>query len=150
MVKKMLIFLIPILLFCKDISSLILIEAKLFPKIAEINLNKPSKIAIVYDEKTKKIAYKMHKLIKNSKMIKKIDPSFDSYIFVKKIEKNELKELIENKKLIFTIYPEDINKAMFSVYIGVRVHPYLNINLIKEAKIRINPILLKVSKVYEE
>ena len=150
MVKKLIIFLIPFLLFCKDISSLILIESKLFPKIAEINLNKTPKIAIVYDDKTKKIASKMHKLIKNSSMIKNLDLSYDSYIFVKKIEKKELKELIKNKKIVFTIYPEDINNAMFSIYIGIKIYPYLNAKLIKQAKIRINPILLKVSKIHEE
>jgi hypothetical protein len=148
MVKFILIF-FSLFLFAKDFSSLILIEAKIFPKIAEINLNKHPKIAIVYDKNTKKIALKMHKLIKNSSLLQKINLNYDAYIFVKKISKEDLDTLLKNKKLIFTIYPEDIKNAMFSVYIGVRVYPYINPYLIKEADLKINPLLFKVGKIYE-
>jgi len=150
MVRVFLIFLFLVSsVFGNDLSSVILIESKLFPKIAEINLNKNPKIAIVYDDSTKSEALKMKELIKNSQIIKNIKKGFDAYIFLRKIKKNELKMLLKNKKLIFTANPKDIKNAMFSVYIGVRVYPYINPEIIKEAGIRINPILFKVGRIYE-
>ena len=150
MVKKLIILLLFTSLFAVDLNSLIIIESKLFPKIAEISLQKKPKIAIVYDSSTKEQALKMQKLIKNSKAISKLQKGYDVYIFLRKISKRDMEKLLKEKKLIFAADPKYIKNAMFSIYIGVRVYPYINPKIIKEAELTINPLLFKVGKIYEE
>ncbi|WP_457564415.1 hypothetical protein [Caminibacter sp.] len=136
--------------FAYDVSSLILIEGKLFPKIAQLCLNKNPKFAIVANSNNEETALKLKKIIKNAKVIFKINTDYDAYIFLNKIKQKELNKLIKNKKLVFSFYPSDIKNAMFSIYIGIRIMPYVNPLLIKKAHLKINPIFFKVGKIYEK
>ena len=157
--KKLTLLFLIILSFATAIDkNLLLIEAKLYPKIALLinNLSEKEKIkiAIVANNKTLEIANEFKKFIANNnkfkvKIIKKIDLKYDVYILTYDIKKTILQMLISNRKIVFTIYPDKINHAMFSIYIGPRVYPYINPKLLKEAKIKINPIIFKVGKIYE-
>ena len=115
---------------------------------------KTIKTALIADNDTMKYAIKFKNFINNSKLkikiIKKLNLNYDVYILTYDINNNDLKKLIKHKKLIFSINPNLINKSMFSVYIGVRVYPLINPILIKQAGIKINPVIFKVAKIYEK
>jgi len=156
--KKLTLLFLIILSFATAIDkNLLLIEAKLYPKIAmlinDLSTKKKINIAIVANNNTLEIANEFKKFIANNKfevkIIKKIDLKYDVYILTYDIKKTTLQMLISNRKIVFTIYPDKINHAMFSIYIGPRVYPYINPKLLKEAKIKINPIIFKVGKIYE-
>jgi len=157
--KKLILLFLIIFTFATAIDkNLLLIEAKLYPKIAllinDLSAKKKIKIAIVANKKTFEIAKEFKNFISENKkfnvnVVKKIDLKYDIYILTYDIDKTLLEKLIKNKKIIFTIYPDKINDAMFSIYIGPRVYPYINPKLLKEAKIKINPIIFKVGKIYE-
>jgi len=158
-VKKFLLILIAVFLSAFSINNeILLIEAKLYPKITMLiqNLSNKKKIniAIVANKQTLNIANKFKKFISdnskfNIKIVNSISLDYDVYILTYDIDKLTLKNLIKNKKIVFTIYPNKIDKAMFSIYIGPRIYPYINPKLLKEAKIKINPIIFKVGKIYE-
>ena len=160
MKKFLLYFSLGIILFAGEINeNLLYIEAKLYPKIMmltnSLNSKNHIRVAIVSNTQDIQIAKKYKKFFpKNKKfiikIIKKIKLSFDIYIFTYQPQKTEIKNLIKNKKIIFTILPNNVQNAMFGIYIGIKVYPFINPFLLKEANIRINPIIFKVGKIYEK
>jgi len=157
--KKLIFLFLIIFSFATAIDkNLLLIEAKLYPKIAllinDLSAKKKINIAIIANNKTLEIATEFKNFILENKkfkvnIVKEANLKYDVYILTYDVDKSVLKKLIKNKKVIFTIYPNKINNAMFSIYIGPRIYPYINPKLIKEAKIKINPIIFKVGKIYE-
>jgi len=160
MKKLFFFFLFNILLFGININEdLLYIEAQLYPKMMLLtqNLSQKStiKVAIVSNNNTINIAQKYKNYFpKSSKfvvnIIKKITLKYDVYIFTFSPTKKILNTLIKNKKIIFTLIPNTVKKAMFGIYIGPRVYPYINPIFLKEANIIINPVILKVGKIYEK
>jgi len=157
LIIQIVLFLSP--LFAIDMNSLLLIESKLYPKIIKLNKEyeekKTIKIAVLYDSKSKKYAHKLKELMKNYIVVpikanRKIPLDFDVYILGTNIEKNLVDKLINSRKLIFSLYPNDVSNAMIGIYIGVKVVPLINPKLLKLAKIQLNPIIFKVAKIYEE
>jgi len=155
--KKLIIILLATILFAHLNKEVLLIEAKLYPKIIMLIDNfrykKTIKIAIVANKQTYNYANFLKKLMQNKNfkinIIKKINNSYDVYILTHHINKNIINNLIKKKKVIFSVCPENINISMFSIYIGARVYPYLNPYLIKKANLKIDPIIFKVGKIYE-
>jgi len=139
-------------------KTVFLIEAKLYPKIAmlvnDLSQKKELKIAIVSNKKNKNIARLFQKLLNQNNykadVINKINLKYDVYILTYNLSDKQLQKLLKNKKIIFTIYPNNVKNAMFGIYIGARIYPYINPKLIKEANIKINPVLFKVGKIYEQ
>jgi hypothetical protein len=160
MKKILLMFFLTIYLFSNYISTeVLLIEAKLYPKILylfEENTRKEKiKVAIIVDNNNKTIGKKLKNLIHDKKIkidiIHKINLNYDAYILTtKNISKKDIKLLLKNKKIIFTIYPNYVKNAMFSIYIGPRIYLYINPYLLKDAKLKFDPIILKVGKIYEK
>ncbi|WP_096258701.1 hypothetical protein [Lebetimonas natsushimae] len=163
--KKVFLFFIFIFLYANSNfennidNEVLLIEAKLYPKILYlVNENEKKdniKVAILINKNTKKIGKKLKKLINDKKikvdLINKINLKYDAYIFTtKKINNKDLKLLLINKKVIFTVFPNRIENAMFSIYIGPKIYPYINPKLLNKAEVKFNPILLKVGKIYEK
>jgi S-adenosylmethionine:tRNA-ribosyltransferase-isomerase (queuine synthetase) len=156
--QKILLLIISVCLFAIN-NEILLIESKLYPKIlylVENNDRKENiKMAIVVNESTKKIGLKLKKFIKDDNIkvdiIKKVNLNYDAYIFTtKNIDKKILNKLLKNRKIIFTIYPNYVENAMFSIYIGPKIYPYINPIYLNLSKIKFNPILLKVGKIYEQ
>jgi hypothetical protein len=160
--KRLILIFLAVFLFGSYINDdLLLIEAKLYPKIIYLmDLNEKKeflKVAIVVNANTKKIGEKLKDLMKQKNLkidlIKenKINLNYDAYIFTSKyISKSLLNNLVKNKKVIFTIYPNYVKNVMFSIYIGPKIYPYINPKLLNLSKIKFNPILLKVGKIYEK
>jgi len=153
-------FLFSVLLFAAALNEdLLYIEAKLYPKIMMLtqNLSNKStiKIAVVSNNNTISLSKKYKDYFPHNKkflisVIKKITLNYDVYIFTYTPKKEDIKKLIKSRKIIFTLLPNNVKNAMFGIYIGVRVYPYINPALLKEANIIINPIILKVGKIYEK
>ena len=160
MKKFLLCFSLSIILLAGELNeNLLYIEAKLYPNIMmlvdNLNCKKKIKIAIISNKQNIKIAKKYKNYFpKNKKfkitILKKLNLSFDVYIFTYQPQKTEIKNLIKNKKIIFTLLPNNVQNAMFGIYIGIKVYPFINPFLLKEANIRINPIIFKVGKIYEK
>lgn len=162
LVMKRIFFLLTIFVFLSAGSvtnEILLIEAKLYPKILYLIDDNEKKgkinVAIVVDNNTKKIGLKLKKLIKDKnlkiKITDKIDLNYDTYIFTfKNVNWEKINILLENKKILFTIYPNYVENAMFSIFIGPKIYPYVNPKLLSYSKIKFNPIILKVSKIYEK
>lgn len=158
MKKIFLILILVIGLFAQISDNLLYIEAKLYPKMIMLSngfyYKNKIKIALIANEKTIKEAEKFKSFIKSSKfdvkIIKNVDLNYDVYILTYDIDNKIIQKLIKHKKLIFALDPALIKKSMFSVYIGVRVYPLINPNLIKAANININPVIFKVAKIYED
>lgn len=139
-------------------NNLLLIEAKLYPKMIMLTNGfyekKRINIAILTDKKTKRYAIEFKNLLQNPKFNVKITTkpnlNYDVYVLTYNIDAKIIKKLIKQKKLIFSIDPDLINKSMFSIYIGIRVYPLINPYLIKKADIRVNPVIFKVAKIYEK
>jgi hypothetical protein len=157
--KKIIFFMFFIFMYGMDINSLMLIEAKLYPKIIKLNecLNKKKniKIAILYDSESKRYAIKLKKLMKDYNITlidfnKIISFNYDVYINGAKINKNILNKLIKFKKMIFSLYPNDVSDSMIGLYIDVRILPLINPYIIKEAEININPVIFAISKIYDK
>jgi len=155
--KKLIILLLVLTLFANVNKDLLLIEAKLYPKIIMLIKNfqnkKYIKVAILANNDTISYAKTLKDLMNSNNLkidiLKKINYSYDVYILTYPINKKIINNLIKDKKVIFSISPENINISMFSIYIGVRVYPYLNPYLIKKANLKIDPIIFKVGKIYE-
>lgn len=156
--KKLLLILILFTgLFGEINDNLLYIEAKLYPKMMMLAnglyKKKKIKIAIIANNKTKAEADKFKNFIQNPKfdvkITNKINLNYDVYILTYNINDKIIQNFIKHKKLIFTIDPDLINKSMFSIYVGVRVYPLINPYLIKKSSIKINPIIFKVAKIYE-
>lgn len=144
-------------LFAEVNNNLIFIEAKLYPKIIMLTNNfynkKSIKMAIIANNNTFKEADKFKQFISNPKfnikILKKPNLNYDVYVLTYNISDKMFQKLIKNKKLIFSLNPNLIKKSMFSIYIGIRVYPLINPYLIKKADIRIDSIIFKVAKIYE-
>ena len=157
MKKIFLIFILFCTLFGEINSDLLLIEAKLYPKIIMLTDNfynkKKIKIAIIANENSLDEAREFKNFIQNPKfdikIIKKINFNYDVYILSYDINDKIFKQLIKHKKVIFSLDPNLINKSMFSVFIGPRIYPLINPYLIKKANIKVNSIIFKVAKIYE-
>ncbi len=156
MIKKIFFILIIIkITFCYNIPELLSYESELFPKI--INFIKPEnkKIAIVFNKNSFELANKLKNLINNNSYILITKDqlninNFKAVIFTyKNIDKNLLKKLLKNHILILSIYPDEIKNSMISIYIGLKIKPYINIKLIKIADISINTVLLNIGEIYE-
>jgi hypothetical protein len=123
------------------------IEAKIYPNILRLNRRTNRiKIAVIYQEK-EHLAKKMAEFLKKEGVdvvVSKKIVDADGYIIFKKI-----KGLEKKGKLIFGVYPDMIKDVMVTLYIGLRVKPYINLYMIKKAGIKIDPTILKVSKIYE-
>ncbi len=140
--------------FNKDI---LILESKLYPKMfLLINNYDKKKILniLIYDDKNEKSIFFKSLLQKDNTNIvigKKLkNKNFDIIILTESINNEELKKLLQLKKPIFTTNPDNIKNAMFGIYIGARVYPYINPLLIKKADIKINPIIFKVARLYDE
>lgn len=139
-------------------QEILLIESKLYPKIMELTENlqnkKIIKIAIIADSQSWNEAKTLKNFLnkKNFKIdiIKKPDLKHDVYILTQPLKKTELEKLLSNKKIIFSSIPNYVETAMFSIYIGAKVYPYINPYLIKKSKIKIDSIIFKVGKIYEK
>ena len=157
MKKIFLIFILFCTLFGEVNNNLLFIEAKLYPKIIMLTndfYNKKSiKMAIISNDNTVQKAKEFKNFIKNSKfdikITKKINLNYDVYIITYDIKNKIIQNLIKHKKIIFSIDPNLIYKSMFSIYIGIKVYPLINPYLIKKANIKVNPIIFKVAKIYE-
>ncbi len=139
-------------------QEILLIESKLYPKIMELTENlqnkKIIKIAIIADSQSWNEAQTLKNFLnkKNFKIdiIKKPDLKHDVYILTQPLKKAELEKLLSNKKIIFSSIPNYVETAMFSIYIGAKVYPYINPYLIKKSGIKIDSIIFKVGKIYEK
>lgn len=158
MKKIIILFLISFTFLFANINKEVLyIEAKLYPKIFMLIKNlqnkKLIKVAILANKNTINTAKTLKNFLTNNnlkiKIIKNLNLNYDVYIITYHISNKTLNKLLKHKKVIFSISPNDINISMFSIYIGVRVYPYINPILIKKANLRIDPILFKVGKIYE-
>ena len=154
MVKKFFLLLLAFNFLFSFENSMLLIEAKLYPKIIFLLNKNPQKLkyAIMYSNETGDIAKKMRKLLSNYNVsfLKKYNPNFDVYIITYPIKEDVLKKLVLKRKIIFSIFPRFIDKAMFSIYLDTRIKPFVNPFLIKEAGLSVNPIIFKVGKIYEK
>ena len=157
-------FLLIILIFmCKlfsyDIDEILIIDAKLFPKIVMLNQNikkENLKIGILTDKKNEENAKKLKKYLGFNgyrSYILKDDYFFDNYdayiVITERFSMSVIKKIAKNKKLIFGAFPESIKFTMISIYVGTKIKPILNLSFIRKSRIKINPILIKVSKIYE-
>jgi len=157
MKKLIVLFILSVYLFSGVNNEILLIESKIYPKIMMLIKNLENKniikVAIVSNSDTVNTAEKLKELMKNSNLkieiIKKLNLNYDSYVLTYPLKQTELNKLITNKKVIFSISPDNINKSMFSIYIGAKVYPYINPYLIKQSNLKINPIIFKVGKIYE-
>ena len=157
MKKLIILFILSVYLFSGVNNEILLIESKIYPKIMMLIKNLENKniikVAIVSNSDTVNTAEKLKELMKNSNLkieiIKKLNLNYDSYVLTYPLKQTELNKLITNKKVIFSISPDNINKSMFSIYIGAKVYPYINPYLIKQSNLKINPIIFKVGKIYE-
>ena len=157
MKKLLLIFILFSGLIGEVNSNLLFIEAKLYPKMIMLAngfyTKKKIKIAIIANNKTKEEAVEFKNFIQNPKfdvkITNKINLNYDVYILTHNINDKIIQNFIKYKKLIFAIDPDLINKSMFSIYVGVKVYPLINPYLIKKSNIKINPIIFKVAKIYE-
>ena len=157
--KKILFLLLINLIFAYDINELIKIEAKLYPKIVKLEKtfqNKTLKIAIIYNNSSQKIAKKFSLLLKKENVTtytvfyKDLIPTANAYILTfKNVTPKLFNKLLKRKKLIFNIYPNELEYSMVGVYIGLKVKPLINPKLIKKANIKLNPIIFRVAEVYE-
>jgi hypothetical protein len=161
-IKKIILLLLFLtFLFSFDMNSFLIIESKLYPRIIKLNRDLENKerikIAIIYNEESKDYAYKLKRLLKNyfvftfdvKNLSYKLLLKFDVIILGAKIDNSLLNKLINSKKFIFSLYPNDVSNAMVGIYVGARVVPFINPYLIKKAKIKIDPIIFAVSKIYE-
>jgi len=157
MVKKLIIFLLAVILFANLNKDVLLIEAKLYPKIIMLTKNLQNKnkikISIVVNQNTVSYGEILKKLMQNKrfviKLINDVTYKSDVYILTFPLSKKIINNLLNKNKIIFSISPNYINMSMFSIYIGARVYPYINPYLIKKANIEVDPIIFKVGKIYE-
>lgn len=157
MKKLIVLFILSVYLFSGVNNEILLIESKIYPKIMMLIKNLENKniikVAIVSNSDTVNTAEKLKELMKNPNLkieiIKKLNLNYDAYVLTYPLKQTELNKLITNKKVIFSISPDYINKSMFSIYIGAKVYPYINPYLIKQSNLKINPIIFKVGKIYE-
>ena len=156
--KKFLLILLNITFLFAITDDLLIIEAKLYPKVIMLEnkyITSP-KMGIIYDENSQETAEKLKNfLVLNgyTALLMKKDniKKADGYILtIKNPTYSLIRTLLKTHKLIFGIYPESIKYTMISVYIGPRIKLYVNPKIIKKADIYINPILFKVGKIYEE
>ncbi len=158
--KKAVIFLILFfnIIFANINKEILLIESKLYPKIMELTENlqnkKIIKVAIIAGSDKWSEAKTLKNFLnkKNFKIdiIKKPDIKHDVYILMQPLNKEELEKLLSHKKIIFSSIPNYVDTAMFSIYIGAKVYPYINPYLIKKSGIKIDSIIFKVGKIYEK
>ena len=157
--KKILITLIAVFLFAFPINDdILLIEAKLYPKILylvdDFDKKNVIKIAILVNENSLEIGKKLKNLMKSENLkidlIKNVSLNYDAYILTYNLDKKFIIKLLKNKKVLFSIYPNKLDNAIFSIYIGERVYPLVNPKLLKLSKLKFSPILLKVGKIYEK
>jgi len=156
--KKILLFFIFIYSFASINNDMLLIEAKLYPKILYLlnDFDKKNiiKIAIIVNNNTLSIGKKLKSFIKDSKLeidlVDSIIDGYDVYILSFPVKKAKVLELVKKKRVIFAIFPKDINLAMFSVTISQKVYPLINPTLLKMSNMKFNPIILKVGIVYEK
>jgi len=157
MIKKFfLLLLITKITFCYNITELLSYESELFPKIINLIKQEDKKIAIVYNNNSFELANKLKNLINNNSYVLTTKnqlniKNFKAVIFTyKNVDKNLLKKLLNNHILILSIYPDEIKNSMISIFIGLKIKPYINIKLIKVAGIPINAILLNIGEIYED
>ncbi len=158
--KKIFLFLIFTITFliANINKEILLIESKLYPKIMELTENlqnkKIIKIAIISNSENLDEAKILQNFLnkKNFKIdiIKKPDLKHDVYILMYPLKKETLEKLLSHKKIIFSSIPNYVGTAMFSIYIGAKVYPYINPYLIKKSGIKIDSIIFKVGKIYEK
>jgi len=156
--KKLLLILLNITFLFALTDDLLIIEAKLYPKVImlENKFIKHPKIGIIYNESSLEVAKKISSFLAHNNyvsfLIKENDiKEADGYIITfKNPSRSLITALLKTHKLIFGVYPESIKYTMVSLYLGPRVKLYINPKLIKQANIYINPILFKVGRIYEE
>ena len=157
--KKILITLIAVFLFAFPVNDdILLIEAKLYPKILylvdDFDKRDVIKIAILVNENSLEVGKKLKNLMKSQNLkidlIKNVSLNYDAYILTYNLDKKFIIKLLKNKKVLFSIYPNKLDNAIFSIYIGERVYPLINPKLLKLSKLKFSPILLKVGKIYEK
>ncbi|BCD59824.1 MULTISPECIES: hypothetical protein [unclassified Nitratiruptor] len=148
--------------------ALLEIEAKLFPKIIMLDeqidqklVNGKLYINIIFQNRYRKEAQLMKKLLDKKvvygKRIKVVltkeralkNPS--AYILFTDSQKAKklFTALAKKNRLILSALPSAIDGAMVSIAVNSKVHPLLNPSAIKQSKIKLNPIIFKVSKYYE-
>jgi hypothetical protein len=157
--RKILIFLVFInLIFAYDMNELLKIEAKLYPKIINLEKNIDPinlKIALIYND-SKKIAKKLSKLLQKQNIstyianTKENIPECNAYILTTKVDAEYFYKLLQKNKLIFTVYPNYAKFTMIGIYLGIKVKPLINPKWIKKANIKLNPIIFRVSEVVDE
>jgi hypothetical protein len=61
-----------------------------------------------------------------------------------------LAEAKRNHLIVFSPFAGDVERgAMAGLSVGSQIKPYFNVRSLREAKIDINPMLLRMSKQYE-
>lgn len=156
--KKLLFIFISSYLFANVSNNILLIEAKLYPKMLyllnDFNKKDKIKIAIIVDKNSYTIGKKLKSLINDKKfkidLVDNISLKYDVYIFATSISKEKALELAKSKKVIFSIFPDNVESAMFSVTISQKVYPLVNPKFLKISNIKFDPIILKVGKIYEK
>jgi len=156
--KKLLFIFISSYLFANVSNNVLLIEAKLYPKMLyllnDFNKKDKIKVAIVVDKNSYTIGKKLKSLINDKKfkidLVDNISLEYDVYIFATSISKEKALKLAKNKKVIFSIFPDNVESAMFSVTISQKVYPLINPKFLKISNIKFDPIILKVGKIYEK
>jgi len=156
--KKLLFIFISSYLFANVSNNILLIEAKLYPKMLyllnDFNKKDKIKIAIIVDKNSYTIGKKLKSLINDKRfkidLVDNISLKYDVYIFATSISKEKALELAKSKKVIFSIFPDNVESAMFSVTISQKVYPLVNPKFLKISNIKFDPIILKVGKIYEK
>jgi len=156
--KKIVILFVFFLFSLANVNREVLfIESKLFPKmmmlIKNLENKKQIKVAIISNINTLETGKLLKKFMEKDKikitLINNVNLNYDVYILTYPLKKTEFNKLVTNKKIIFSVSPDEINQSMFSIYIGAKLYPYINPYLIKKAHIEIEPIIFKVGKIYE-
>jgi len=172
MIRLLLILLLfPFLLFAQIESEIIRIESKLFSKVLFLDYDYKDKLVngkalfyVVYDSKNSKMIAKEFAKNLNGKRVLGVEFKTElisinrvkngvptAYIAISKNVKNMTiikRRAVEVSRLLFVMDNEAIKNAMVSIYLGSKIVPIINIELIKSSGIELRPIIFKVGKVY--
>ena len=156
----------------------IMISASVFPRIIAVDENLSKKLdssgqvhlAIIYKlnkDKADKVAQQMLRKIKNianKKILINIYKLSDiknnslerlSGVFIVEHMFGEDLEYIkkyasENHIILFSPFEGDVERGvMAGIFIGSKIRPYFNTKYLNYSQVKLNPAILKVSKIYE-
>lgn len=150
-------------------KSLLLMESKVFPKIIMLDKNLPKKvdtasktitIHVYYDKGFSKEAEAFASLMKKnfygynvktllSPRVLKSVPTAYVIVGSKQYGMRVFDKIKNNKRIVFSLYPNGVSYSVVTLQIGMKVVPLLNAKNLKIVGVEFNPIIYKVAKFYE-